>query len=136
MVSLLKKVVNMIKKYESENTTSFSSELTTLLKSKLTIDSPDNNGGNGNGGKVPDLIDLAPLSYSKPDLLAILDDEWFQRTATVVGIVEKKNSRIAAGHLKLFPDRSKEWVLFSPNDSRLPRMKIKLGQCPPGKHSL
>ena len=51
----------------------------------------------------------------------------------VVGIIEKKNSRYAAGHLKLFTDRSKDWVLFSPNDSRLPRMKIKLSECPLGK---
>ena len=136
--------------------------MSNLLKSKLSIDekncSSSSNGAN-NGGKMPDLIDLAPLSYSKADLLEILDENWFQRTATVnfflgyfaitikkiilitelwflkvVGIIEKKNSRCAAGHLKLFPDKSKEWVLFSPNDSRLPRMKIKLSQCPPGKH--
>ena len=48
-----------------------------------------------------------------------------------MAIVEKKNSRWAAGHLKLFPDKNKEWALFSPNDSRLPRMKVRMNQCPP-----
>ena len=78
------------------------------------------------------LIDYAPLSYSKPELLDLLDDAWFQKTGFVVGIVEKKHNRLAAGHLKLFPDKSKDWVLFSPNDSRLPRIKIKLSECPLG----
>ena len=48
-----------------------------------------------------------------------------------MSLIEKKNSRGAAGHLKLFPDKNKEWVLFSPNDSRIPRMKIKIKECPP-----
>lgn len=50
----------------------------------------------------------------------------------VVGIIEKKNNRWAAGHLKLFPDKNKDFALFSPNDSRLPRMKINMNECPPG----
>lgn len=76
------------------------------------------------------LTDYAPLSYSNPELLNLLDDSWFQRTGFIVAIIEKKHNRLAAGHLKLFPDRSKEWVLFSPNDSRLPRIKVKLNECP------
>lgn len=78
------------------------------------------------------LFDYAPLSYSKVELLEMLEDNWFQKTGYVVHIIEKKHNRIAAGHLKLFPDKGKEWVLFSPNDSRLPRIKIKLNECPPG----
>lgn len=78
------------------------------------------------------LMDYAPLSYSKTELLEQLDDNWFQKTGFVVSIVEKKHNRLAAGHLRLFPDKSKDWVLFSPNDSRLPRIKIKLNECPPG----
>ncbi len=77
-----------------------------------------------------DLTDLAPSNYSNQDLLNRLDDNWFQRTAVVVGIIEKKNNRYSAGHLKLFPDKNKEWVQFSPNDSRIPRMRIKMKQCP------
>lgn len=78
------------------------------------------------------LIDLAPLSFSDVDLHSRLKDEWFQRTGAVVGIAEKKNSRYAAGHLKLFPDKSRDFALFSPNDSRIPRMRIKMADCPPG----
>ena len=77
-----------------------------------------------------DLTDLAPKNYSNKDLLMRLDDNWFQRTAVVVGIIEKKNNRYSAGHLKLFPDKNKDWVQFSPNDSRIPRMRIKMKQCP------
>jgi exoribonuclease R len=77
-----------------------------------------------------DLTDLAPSSYSNQDLLNKLDNNWFQRTAVVVGIIEKKNNRYSAGHLKLFPDKNKDWAQFSPNDSRIPRMRIKMKHCP------
>ena len=95
------------------------------MKNNLSIEAKSNNQ------EKRVLIDYTTLNFSKPDLLERLSDDWFQRTATVVGIVEKKNNRWAAGHLKLFPDKNKEWVLFSPNDSRMPRIKIKLAHCPP-----
>ena len=65
------------------------------------------------------------------DLLSRLDDKWFQKTAYVVSVLEKKNTRMAAGHLKLFPDRNPNFALFSPNDSRIPRMQISINECPP-----
>ena len=68
------KVIAEVKKYESEN--KINSELSHLLKST----SLDNNESNN---KLPDLIDLAPLTYSKTDLLASLDENWFQRTGVV-----------------------------------------------------
>lgn len=46
--------------------------------------------------------------------------------------MEKKNSRYAAGHLRLFPDKNRDFALFSPNDSRIPRMRVKMSDCPPG----
>ena len=49
----------------------------------------------------------------------------------VVYIFEKKNTRSAAGHLKLFSDQNHEWVLFQPVDSRVPRIQIPLNECPP-----
>ena len=76
------------------------------------------------------LADYAPLSFSKQELLDQLDNNWFQSTGIVVGIIEKKHNRMAAGHLKLFPDKNKDWALFSPNDSRLPRIKVKINECP------
>lgn len=77
-----------------------------------------------------DLIDLAPLCFSRRELLDQIPDEWLQRTGIVVGIIEKKNNRWAVGHLKLFQDKKKDFALFSPNDSRIPRMKIKIEECP------
>ena len=57
------------------------------------------------------LADYAPLSFSKQELLDQLDNNWFQRTGIVVGIIEKKHNRMAAGHLKLFPDKNKDYFL-------------------------
>jgi hypothetical protein len=71
-----------------------------------------------------------------------------------VGIIEKKNSRFAAGYLRLFGNannnnnnpngnrnrngnkNNQDWALFSPKDSRLPRIKIKISECPPGMTSV
>jgi hypothetical protein len=89
---------------------------------------------NLNNQEKKTVVDYVPFNFFKEDLLIRLDNSWFQRTAFVVSILEKKNSRWAAGHLKLFPDKNKEWALFSPNDSRLPRIKVKVEQCPPGKN--
>jgi hypothetical protein len=46
---------------------------------------------NETANKIPDLIDLAPLTYSKIDLLNSLDENWLQRTGVVSKyIFEKK----------------------------------------------
>lgn len=55
-----------------------------------------------------------------------------QKTGKVVCILEAKNTRITAGHLRLQQDRNPSWVLFSPRDSRFPRMLIPSSECPPG----
>ncbi|XP_038134792.1 DIS3-like exonuclease 2 isoform X1 [Cyprinodon tularosa] len=54
--------------------------------------------------------------------------EILQRTAKVVYITEKKHSRAVTGHLKLLPD--KPFALFSPTDHRVPRINVKLDDCP------
>lgn len=59
--------------------------------------------------------------------------EWskfIQKTGKVVHILERKHSRFAAGHLKLLPDKNFKWALFSPNDSRVPRILIPMSDCP------
>ena len=62
-----------------------------------------------------------------------LPEQYLQKTAKVVHIIEKKHSRVASGHLKPFP-HPKECPdgLFSPIDSRLPRIRIPRENCPPG----
>lgn len=62
-----------------------------------------------------------------------LPDLYMQKTGKVVHIIEKKHSRVATGHLKPFP-HPKEYPdgLFSPIDSRLPRIRIPRENCPPG----
>ncbi|VDD94034.1 unnamed protein product [Enterobius vermicularis] len=61
-----------------------------------------------------------------------LPDSLLQKTAEVVGIKEKKHSRIAAGTIKPLGDGSRKWVLFSPSDSRVPRMMVAADQAPKG----
>ncbi|KAI1717993.1 RNB domain-containing protein [Ditylenchus destructor] len=61
-----------------------------------------------------------------------IPDVCLQKTAMVVYIAEQKNSRIAVGQLKVMADGNRKWALFSPNDSRMPRMMIPSEQLPDG----
>ncbi|VDM40534.1 unnamed protein product [Toxocara canis] len=66
------------------------------------------------------------------------DEDWgipdvcLQKTAEVVFILEQKNSRKAVGMLKVMADGNRNWALFSPGDSRMPRMMIPADQMPAG----
>lgn len=62
-----------------------------------------------------------------------LPDQYLQKTAKIVHIIERKHSRVATGHLKPFPfPKECPDGLFSPIDSRLPRIRIPRENCPPG----
>lgn len=62
-----------------------------------------------------------------------IPDEFLQRRAKVIYIIEKKHSRVASGHLTPFshPKENPDGC-FSPTDSRLPRFRIPRNNCPPG----
>uniref|UniRef100_A0A8R1Z4K2 DIS3-like exonuclease 2 n=1 Tax=Pristionchus pacificus TaxID=54126 RepID=A0A8R1Z4K2_PRIPA len=66
------------------------------------------------------------------------DEDWgmpdicLQKTAEVVYIAEQKNCRAAMGQLKVMADGNRNWALFSPTDSRMPRMLIPCDQLPIG----
>ncbi|RCN38592.1 RNB-like protein [Ancylostoma caninum] len=60
----------------------------------------------------------------------VLPDSCLQKTAEVVAIVEKKNSRLATGKLELASSTQRQWAKFSPSDSRIPRMMIDASQLP------
>ncbi|XP_056355046.1 DIS3-like exonuclease 2 isoform X2 [Oenanthe melanoleuca] len=64
----------------------------------------------------------------------LLPDEFLQRTAKVVYILEKKHSRAATGFIKLLADRNSELfkrcAMFSPVDHRVPRVYVPLADCP------
>ncbi|KHJ92296.1 RNB-like protein [Oesophagostomum dentatum] len=66
------------------------------------------------------------------------DEDWgvpdvcLQKTAEVMYIMEMKNCRAAMGQLKVMTDGNRNWALFSPTDSRMPRMMIPADQLPPG----
>lgn len=50
-----------------------------------------------------------------------------QKTASVVGVIKRNHSGVAGGYLKKYSDTH---ALFSPIDSKIPRMLIELSQCP------
>ncbi|XP_060062456.1 DIS3-like exonuclease 2 [Ylistrum balloti] len=51
------------------------------------------------------------------------------RKGKVVAVIEQKHPRVCSGHIK--PMKTKDGVLFSPVDNRLPRIRINLDSCPP-----
>lgn len=55
---------------------------------------------------------------------------YVQKVGFVVYIREYRNTRLGAGTLKPFADMNQQFALFSPNDGRIPRMKIPMEQCP------
>ncbi|VDM64417.1 unnamed protein product [Angiostrongylus costaricensis] len=66
------------------------------------------------------------------------DEDWgvpdvcLQKTAEVMYIMEMKNCRATMGQLKMMTDGNLNWALFSPTDSRMPRMLIPAEQLPSG----
>ncbi|XP_062987830.1 DIS3-like exonuclease 2 [Elgaria multicarinata webbii] len=62
-------------------------------------------------------------------------DQYLQKTAKVVFILEKKHSRAATGFIRLLTDRNselfKKCAMFSPVDHRVPRAHVALSDCPP-----
>ena len=49
----------------------------------------------------------------------------------MIAITQKVNNRLAIGFLKLMNDQNKARALFSPRDSRVPRIQIASHYCPP-----
>lgn len=72
-------------------------------------------------------ISLEELKESHPDTW----QKFVQKTGRVVSILERKHTRRSVGYLKIFPDKNPNFALFSPTDSRVPRMKIPRANCPP-----
>ncbi|RWS08811.1 DIS3-like exonuclease 2 [Dinothrombium tinctorium] len=53
-----------------------------------------------------------------------------QKTGKVIAILEYNHPRLAGGKLKLTADKSSSWALFSPFDSKIPRLMIPMKECP------
>lgn len=52
-----------------------------------------------------------------------------QITGNIVCVLNERHTRIAGGRLKI-QERNTPYALFSPSDSRVPRMRIPLEECP------
>ncbi|TRY78429.1 hypothetical protein TCAL_06904 [Tigriopus californicus] len=73
-------------------------------------------------------------AYEYPRATVMAHPLWkkfVQPTAKVVCITEAQHTRLAAGRLRKFPDGNPNFALFAPEDSRVPRLKIQRGDCPP-----
>ncbi|VDM60308.1 unnamed protein product [Angiostrongylus costaricensis] len=57
-------------------------------------------------------------------------DSYLQKTAEVVGILERKHSRLTMGRLELSSASQRYWIKFSPTDSRIPRLMIAASKLP------
>ena len=77
--------------------------------------------------KTPTKLKSCYLSEMKE-----IPDKFLQQTAKVVYIVEKKHTRVGSGFLKPLKKHSDSDALFSPTDSRLPRIRISHDCCPSG----
>lgn len=75
---------------------------------------------------------VSAVEYPRDAVLAHpLWKNFVQPTAKVVSILEARHTRLAAGRLRKFPDGNPNFALFAPEDSRVPRMKVPRGDCPP-----
>ncbi|XP_034988831.1 DIS3-like exonuclease 2 isoform X1 [Zootoca vivipara] len=90
--------------------------------------------GAGENGR--DLETCGPRHAKQEDSSKPNDpDQFLQKTAKVVYILEKKHSRAATGFIRLLTDRNselfKKCAMFSPVDHRVPRAYVALADCPP-----
>ncbi|XP_063675436.1 DIS3-like exonuclease 2 [Bolinopsis microptera] len=86
----------------------------------------------GNSSKDTDLPVMGQdeISFQGKSYNALnVEDKFLQKTAKIVGIIEKIHPRKAMGYAKVY---NKNFALFSPLDSRVPRMLIPLNEFPKG----
>ncbi|UJR26589.1 hypothetical protein I4U23_007909 [Adineta vaga] len=65
------------------------------------------------------------------EMINKIPDEYFQRTVKVVYLFRRRHTMKAAGLIRKMPDNNPNFVLFSPMDSRIPRLMIPMENCPP-----
>ena len=119
------KIMHNEMKYNEDMVEDTAEKLTRL---QLTSEEEENGDEEKGGGTLPG----SPKSPSKNIDINEVPDQYLQRTAKVVYIIEKKHPRIACGYLRPMSDPDDPDGLFSPNDSRLPRFRIARDDCPPG----
>ncbi|KAK2145384.1 hypothetical protein LSH36_683g03080 [Paralvinella palmiformis] len=59
-----------------------------------------------------------------------LPDSVLQITAKVIYIIERKHSRACTGQIHILQDKNTDLALFSPKDSRVPRILVPMADCP------
>jgi DIS3-like exonuclease 2 len=127
------KVLKQLEKYKTENKIEDLTTSTSNLQISNDTKSDQNSTAVANSNNLlkNNLQLLAPSYHTNDEFLKLFNDNWFQKQARVVNIIEQRNKRLAVGHLKLFSDKNKDYALFSPNDSRMPRIKVRINDCPP-----
>jgi len=106
------------------NATSSSSSVNTTVESNSSV------GSSKFTRKQPSkpLVEYSVFSVLKHTTWE--KDGFVQKTGKVVAIREFKHTRVAAGTIKQMSDKNPRFFLFSPSDSRVPRMKIPMSEAP------
>ncbi|MFH4983397.1 hypothetical protein AB6A40_010106 [Gnathostoma spinigerum] len=99
--------------------------------SSSTLGNTRRNTTSSNGNSMQRRLNYRILA-DMPDEDWGIPDVCLQKTAEVVFISQQKNCRAAVGMLKMMADGNRNWALFSPGDSRMPRMMIPADQLPSG----
>jgi len=115
-------------KKTNSSVTSVNTTLNTTSESTTSINSKY-------ARKVPTkpLVEFSIFSVLKHPMWQKLS--MVQKTGRVVAVREWKHSRVAAGTIKHMGDKNPRFFLFSPTDSRVPRMKIQMSEAPPNFQS-
>jgi hypothetical protein len=74
------------------------------------------------------------LPAAVQNVLDSLAEKNAMRSGKVVSIIEEQHSRACTGHIKTMKDQNKIYVLFSPIDHRMPRIKVPAADCPKGMY--
>ena len=86
-------------------------------------------GSGGSGSEYPVLGSDNVTFQGKVYTSENVEEKYLQKSAKVVGIIEQIHPRKAMGYAKVY---NKNFALFSPLDSRVPRMLIPLKEFPKG----
>ena len=121
------KIMHEEMKYNEDLVEKTAEKLTNL---QLTSEEEDDNHVETSAATPPG-SPQSPSNKHKTDVNEV-PEQYLQRTAKVVYILEKKHPRIACGYLRPMTDPNDQDGLFSPTDIRLPRFRIAHDDCPPG----
>lgn len=128
--------MNSLKFHETKvciDETEKSGSLHVIQNEENSGENSKNEDGKGqSSGRNSLKITTKTLKNEKEMDITSVPEEYVQRTAKVVYIIEVKHPRVACGYLRPMSDPKDPDGLFSPTDCRLPRLRVARDDCPAG----